>query len=112
MLFERNRLRILRLLSIRDLCVCELSGALRIPQSNLSNHLSVLKALDIVESERRNRWVYYSINPEKRSLIESLLKFFPLYKDDMERLRMCLSGSFGLGFCKEKRKLCPHRVLE
>jgi ArsR family transcriptional regulator len=57
------RLRILRLVRRRELCVCELVDALRIPQYRVSRHLSALKRLDLVAARREGRWMHYRPGP-------------------------------------------------
>lgn len=55
------RIRILRLLldSGTELCVCELVDSLEEPQYNVSKHLSALKSVDLLQSRRDGRWIYY-----------------------------------------------------
>ena len=64
-LSEPNRLRIFALLTRAELCVCEITEALGLKQSLVSNHLRVLRRLGLVKARRDdmdNRWVYYSLN--------------------------------------------------
>lgn len=64
-LSEPNRLRIFALLTRAELCVCEITEALGLKQSLVSNHLRVLRRLGLViarRDEMDNRWVYYSLN--------------------------------------------------
>jgi len=61
-LADKTRLRIMRLLSITDrqVCVCEIVDALKLPQYLISKHLNILKNAKLVEGERKGTWVYYS----------------------------------------------------
>src|SRR5579875_3303697 len=44
---------------------------LRIPQSNVSNHLACLRWCGFVSSESQGKWTYYSVtNPKIRKIIE------------------------------------------
>lgn len=61
---DGNRLRILRLLSRRESCVCELIDQLGLPQPLMSYHLRRLREAGLVRSRRKAQWVYYSIEPE------------------------------------------------
>jgi ArsR family transcriptional regulator len=63
-LSDEKRLRILKLLGIRDMCVCELSIALNVSQPNLSHHLKILENEMIVERMKRGKWVYYSLRDD------------------------------------------------
>ena len=68
------RLRCLLLLQMeRELCVCELTHALDIPQPMISRHLSLLRSNRLVSERRAGQWVYYRINPELESWIRQIL---------------------------------------
>lgn len=58
---DNNRLRILNLLYVKELCVCELEYLLGISQSNLSKHLRLMSDADFLESRRQNKFAYYKI---------------------------------------------------
>jgi ArsR family transcriptional regulator len=57
---EPTRLRIIKLLSEKELCVCELEHIMRISQPRISQHLKVLKQTGLVcerrEGQRRVCW--------------------------------------------------------
>jgi DNA-binding transcriptional ArsR family regulator len=64
------RIRILELLSERDLAVHELLDAIAIEPSNLSQQLAVLRRTSLVVSHRRGSQVVYSVSvPEVRDLL-------------------------------------------
>ena len=59
------RLRILGLLSSREMCVCEVTVALDLTQPNASHHLRILENVGLVKDRKEGKWVFYSIaNPE------------------------------------------------
>jgi len=62
-LSDGNRLRILRILSRRESCVCELIEQLGQPQPLVSYHLRRLREAGLVRPRRKAQWVYYSIEP-------------------------------------------------
>jgi DNA-binding transcriptional ArsR family regulator len=67
---DEKRLKILRLLTFREMCVCELTVALNLTQPNLTHHIKKLENADLVEHEKRGKWVYYSI--KDRVLLQTL----------------------------------------
>jgi ArsR family transcriptional regulator len=75
-LADETRLRILSLLlSEGELCVCDLIGALQLPQSTVSRHLAMLRKSGWVQDRRCGIWIYYSIradSPAQRELIPIL----------------------------------------
>jgi len=76
-LSDPNRVKIIKLLQQRTLCVCELQCALSISQPNLSKHLKILEDAEFVQSAKDGLWVNYSlssgkVNPYAASLLGSL----------------------------------------
>ncbi len=63
-LSDQSRLRILNILIQRELCVCEIELILEMSQTNVSRHLSKLQNAEIVTSEKKSRWTYYSISEQ------------------------------------------------
>ena len=60
-LSDEKRIGILKLLNFREMCVCELTAALGVTQPNLTHHIKKLESAGLVNSERRGKWVYYSL---------------------------------------------------
>ena len=52
-LSEKNRLRILKMLQIQPLCVCEITEILNLAPSTVSQHLSILKKEGFILEEDR-----------------------------------------------------------
>lgn len=71
-LSDETRLRILMLLLEEELCVCEIYGILDESQPKVSKALSKLRDLDIVIDERKEKFVYYSLNKNNILMIEIL----------------------------------------
>lgn len=71
---ERRRLRLACcLVSVPEgLCVCELVAALQVSQPNVSRHLKLMKAADLVEERREGRWVYYRLKNPKHSFFDNI----------------------------------------
>jgi DNA-binding transcriptional ArsR family regulator len=63
-LADEKRLKILMLLTFREMCVCELTAALGLTQPNLSHHVRKLENAGLVTHERRGKWIYYSLADE------------------------------------------------
>jgi len=62
-LSDPNRLRILKMLQTKSLCVCEITDVLRLATSTVSKHLSILKSTGFIIEEKEGKWVNYLINP-------------------------------------------------
>lgn len=63
-LSDESRIRILKMLEGRPLCVCEIQHILKGSQPNVSHHLKTLYDAGLVESEKDGLWVSYRI-PDK-----------------------------------------------
>lgn len=62
-LSDLNRLRILKILQSRPLCVCEITEILQLATSTVSQHLKILKETGFIVEEKDGKWVNYMINP-------------------------------------------------
>lgn len=60
-----TRIQILDLLKDGELCVCEIYEDLELNQSNISQHLKVLKDQDLVTSRKEGVKVLYQIKDDK-----------------------------------------------
>lgn len=60
-LSDETRVRLLVVLRVRSFCVCELTELLNLSQTNISKHLSKLRDWGLVETNRRARFIEYSI---------------------------------------------------
>ena len=72
-LSEDNRLEIVKLLSKKSLCVCEIEAKLKISQNLVSHHLSVLKKAGLIDDCRCGKNNYYSLNKKSFNKILKLL---------------------------------------
>ncbi|MFC8507702.1 ArsR/SmtB family transcription factor [Streptomyces sp. NPDC057411] len=63
------RLRIVTLLARESLCTTHLVEETGARQTNLSNHLKVLREAGLVDTEPCGRWVYYRLRPEALSTL-------------------------------------------
>jgi ArsR family transcriptional regulator len=71
-LADETRLKILSLLRIREMCVCEIMVALDLTQPTASHHLKILENVGLVRNLRRGKWVFYkTTGPESA---EEILK--------------------------------------
>ncbi|MDR4506007.1 MAG: metalloregulator ArsR/SmtB family transcription factor [Candidatus Scalindua sp.] len=45
-----------------ELCVCELTYALKLSQPKISRHLALLRQCGLLHDRREGQWVYYKVN--------------------------------------------------
>ena len=71
-LADPTRLRIMLLLQVRELCVCELTYILEMEQSRVSHHMRILREAGLAEDVRRGRWMIYRIPARSREFVDGL----------------------------------------
>jgi ArsR family transcriptional regulator len=70
------RLRLLSLLASApagEACVCELVEPLGRSQPTVSHHLKILAGAGLIAGNKRGRWVWYRVVPERVDLLRSVL---------------------------------------
>jgi len=73
-LSDKSRLKILALLRIRDMCVCEIMVALNMTQPVASHHLGILENIGIVKYRREGKWIFYSVSkPDFINFLDKIL---------------------------------------
>lgn len=106
-LSDETRLRIMKLLQKRELCVCEITQAMDISQTRASRNLGILKNAGLISDRREGLWVHYSVNKEKANKyhreIETSLKN---WLEDEERVtedgkRLKRAVKLGKSSCKK-----------
>lgn len=72
-LADSSRLKIFKLLTVDEMCVCELAEILNVSQPCVSQHIQKLKVAGLVRERRKGQWVYYSV--DEKALAEKLAGF-------------------------------------
>ena len=82
-LSDETRIRLLKLVQQRELCVCELMQTLNMTQSRVSRNLGILKDAGLVKDRRDGLWVHYSLNKESFNVYaEPLLELLEDWAND------------------------------
>jgi ArsR family transcriptional regulator len=76
-LSDPNRVKIIKLLQQKMMCVCELRGALKIAQPTVSKHLKILEEAGLADYKKDGLWVNYfladgSASPYASSVLGNL----------------------------------------
>ena len=85
-LSDPNRVKIVKMLQYKKMCVCEIREALQIAQPSASKHLKILEDAGLVESMKNGLWVDYQLadgngSPYAASLLGNLKHWL---KDEKE----------------------------
>ena len=80
-LSNKTRLKIVLLLSDKDLCVCEITEILQTSQPRVSQHLRVLKDASLVDEKVCGPWRIYAV--QKKFLEKTLHAFLSTTKSPL-----------------------------
>ena len=116
-LSDPGRVRILKLLSGRELCACEIIQALGLAQPTISRHMRVLTDAGLVAGRKVGPWVHYRLpespaSPYARAMLEHLSQWLEA-DAGVAALRRSLAGRIdkaaacGPVACNELKELRP-----
>lgn len=74
-LSDETRLRILNLISRREICACLIEEVLGLMQPNASKHLARLKALGVIECRKISQWCFFSVSEDFKRKYGALYDF-------------------------------------
>ena len=74
-LADPGRLRLLSLIADRpEVCACALVEPLGKSQPTVSHHLKVLTEAGLITGDKRGRWIWYRVIPERLDMLRSALE--------------------------------------
>jgi len=86
-LSDPNRVKIVKMLQHKTMCVCEMREALQIAQPSVSKHLKILEEADLVASKKDGQWVdYYLTDGSKSPYAASLLGNLKYWLENEEEI--------------------------
>ncbi len=102
-LSDPSRVKIMKMLQVKELCVCEITAVLGLAQSTVSKHLRILEDAGLVDSSKEGAWVNYKIaQVHENEYAEVMQKHLTNWLDDdpqiknglikvnsVDRLRIC-----------------------
>ncbi len=109
-LANQKRLEIIQLLGNQELSVSQMVSMLGLPQSNLSQHLALLRQAKVVSSRRDGQTIYYHLLDPRISQACSMIKemlreahqlsladevLYPIVKDAVCGMRISLAKASG-----------------
>ncbi len=82
-LSDPGRVKILKMLQTKEMCVCEIQAVLGLAQPTISKHLKLLEDAYLVESHKEKVWVNYRLATGQDSkYAESMLKNLEAWLND------------------------------
>ena len=94
-LADASRIRILALLEVRPLCVCQITEILDLAPSTISKHLSNLRQAGLIDMEKEGRWIHCRLTEADRAhpatgarkWVSAAVAGSSKLKEDRQRLR-------------------------
>lgn len=109
LLSDPARLRILMILTKRELCVCQIMGVLGISQPLVSRNLNLLNGAGLLDERKEGKLVFYSLKEEISPIYGSViavlrkaLKSDSILKGDLMTLGDCREFQKKTGRCDMK----------
>ncbi len=105
---EPTRLKILKLLSVRPMYVCELEEVLQISQPRISQHLRVMKEAGLLKEKKDAQRTFYALRVQflddhfagMIAYFNQGLENLPDFKDEYARLQQ-LDTNCDVALCKQ-----------
>ena len=87
-LSDPNRVRIIKILDSKELCVCELRDLIGLAQSTVSKHLKVLEEAGLVDYRKDGSWFIYRLTKgEESDYAKVMLENLKGWLDDEPQLQ-------------------------
>jgi len=89
-LSDPNRVRILKLLENKELCVCEVQNLLGLAQSTVSKHMKLLEEAGLVDFRKDGSWIIYQLTDGEESAYAKVMlsNLSGWLSDDQQLLEM------------------------
>jgi ArsR family transcriptional regulator, arsenate/arsenite/antimonite-responsive transcriptional repressor len=95
-LSDPGRIKIVKLLEQREMCVCELQAVLGLAQPTVSKHLGILEEAGLIRRRKEGLWVNYSLAGDDSPYAAALLKLLRAWLDDDPEIRPLLAELPGI----------------
>jgi len=70
---DETRLRIVKMLEVKKMCVCEITSIIGTSMPTVSNHLKILKEAGLIVQDRDEKYMNYSLIEKGDKFIDDLL---------------------------------------
>lgn len=81
-LSDPNRVKVVKLLDRKELCVCEITEALQMAQSTVSKHLRILEEAGLVLYRKLGPWIFYRLTDKGGEYAETLLGHLHIWLEE------------------------------
>ena len=78
---DKTRLRIVMMLKVKPMCVCEIREIIGSSMSTISNHLKILKEAGIINFQKEDRYINYELN-NTNEIVNKVLVLLDDFNDE------------------------------
>lgn len=82
---DKTRLRIVMMLKVKPMCVCEIREIIGSSMSTISNHLKILKEAGILSSDKEDKFINYKLD-YSQFFIGMLLKLLDYINSELVKV--------------------------
>ncbi len=90
-----NRLQIIEMLSCGEMCACDIIKGLKLTQPTISHHMKILQTAGLVNSEKRGKWIFYSIDQTEFNQLSNFINTVSTESED------CICKTIEKSACNE-----------
>ena len=104
-LSDPNRVKVIKMLQNRDMCVCEITAALDLAQPTVSAILKILEEAGLVRGFRSGQWINYRLAPQPDPMAKAMLELLGGWLEndpEVAGLRLKLPGISRENICCPK----------
>ncbi len=95
-LSDPNRVKVIKMLQQKEMCVCEIQMALGVAQPTVSKHMKVLEDAGLVRSKKEGLWVNYSLSSGNSAYASTLLGNLKHWLHEDPEVRSLLNRAPGI----------------
>ncbi|MCB2184103.1 MAG: metalloregulator ArsR/SmtB family transcription factor [Desulfobulbaceae bacterium] len=91
-LSDPSRVKIIKMLSRKEMCVCEITAVLKLAQPTISKHLKILEDAGLVDFSKDGSWVNYRLDLQSANqYAEVMLEHMQNWLEDDKEIREILA---------------------
>lgn len=103
-LSDFGRLRVLKSLERKSLCVCEITELIGLATSTVSSHLTVLKNAGLIVDEKQGKWINYRMLPSPAPFFLEIWPIISKHLDDNPVIQQDLRKVASV----DRKKICSN----
>lgn len=101
-LSDPSRVKIIKMLGRKELCVCEITALLGLAQPTASKHLRILEEAGLLDFRKDGAWIIYRLSRQNSSVGATMLAHLDSWLEDDSQIQEMLTRLPGIDQCRVK----------